>query len=281
MDNNEKHENNYVAPTSVDLNKANLNEASDILNRERTNIVSATLQANNAIDEKSVGTVNNAIKVRKKNPIINALIVIICLLIGGFLIYVVLKYSKMYISSDNTTTTTTTSLTMTSKVSTYLNDLSKVRKFETSTNIIFLLPENYDLVNNNLYYLYIEKNSTEITFSKYGTYTLENDELTLVDLDAKFVITEGGISSDNLILNVFDDEYKYYYNKTNENTNLLLINGNPNSSIALYLTSNGISTNIITSSYEETSDSINLTDVGIFTKENNNLLIDNTYLTLK
>lgn len=283
MNDENKNSNNYVAPKSVDLNNADLSEASDILNRERTNIVSATLQANSAINAEDAKVVNNAIKVKKKNPLINALIVIISLIVGGALIFFVLKYSKEFIDKgeEPTTTTTTTRLNMHTKVLNYLTDLSKVRKFETSSRILFLLPGNFDLVNNSLYYFSIDKNEASVINQTYGTYTIV-DEALVLDNNERFEITEGGISQNDIILNIYDDEYKYYYSKNEGYNSLLLINGTLKCETSLYLTSDTISTNIIMSGFQENQDSIILSNGTVFSKQDKVIVdnINNKYLTL-
>lgn len=281
MNNENNNSNNYVAPKSVDLNNADLREASDILNRERTNIVSATLQANSAINVEDAKVVNNAIKVKKKNPLINALIVIISLIVGGSLIFFVLKYSKEFIDKgeEPTTTTTTTRLNMHTKVLNYLTDLSKVRKFETSSRILFLLPGNFDLVNNSLYYFSIDKNEASVINQTYGTYTIV-DEALVLDNNEQFEITEGGISQNDIILNIYDDEYKYYYSKNEGYNSLLLINGTLKCETSLYLTSDTISTNIIMSGYQEDQNVITLSNGMVFQKIDKSLVYNNNNLTL-
>lgn len=281
MNNNNNNNNNYVEPKSVDLNNANLNEASDILNRERTNIVSATLQANSAINTEEAKVVNNTIKVKKKNPLINALIILTSLVIGGVLIFFAIKYSKEFIDSGEkkTTTTTTTRLNMHTRVFNYLSDLTKVRKFETSSRILFLLPEKFDLVNNSLYYFSIEKNENSIIKESYGTYTIV-DEALVLDTNEKFAITEGGISYNDIILNIYDDEYKYYYSKSDEYNSLLLINGTLRCETSLYLTSDPISTNIVMSSYQEDQNAIILNNGMVFNKVDKSLVNNNNSLTL-
>lgn len=281
MNDENKNSNNYVAPKSVDLNNADLSQASDILNRERTNIVSATLQANSAINAEDAKVVNNAIKVKKKNPLINALIVIISLIVGGALIFFVLKYSKEFIDKgeEPTTTTTTTRLNMHTKVLNYLTDLSKVRKFETSSRILFLLPENFDLVNNSLYYFSIDKNEASVINQTYGTYTIV-DEALVLDNNERFEITEGGISQNDINLNIYDDEYKYYYSKNEGYNSLLLINGTLKCETSLYLTSDTISTNIIMSGYQEDQNAITLSNGMVFQKIDKSLVYNNNNLTL-
>lgn len=281
MNNENNNSNNYVAPKSVDLNNADLREASDILNRERTNIVSATLQANSAINVEDAKVVNNAIKVKKKNPLINALIVIISLIVGGALIFFALKYSKEFIDKgeEPTTTTTTTRLNMHTKVLNYLTDLSKVRKFETSSRILFLLPGSFDLVNNSLYYFSIDKNEASVINQTYGTYTIV-DEALVLDNNERFEITEGGISQNDIILNIYDDEYKYYYSKNEGYNSLLLINGTLKCETSLYLTSDTISTNIIMSGYQEDQNVITLSNGMVFQKIDKSLVYNNNNLTL-
>lgn len=282
MNNSNRNENNYVNPEKVNLNNANLNEASDILNRERENIVSATLQANNAINEKDVKNVNNAIKIKKKNPFMGALVVILCLLIGGVLIFLITKYSIKYINGGETSTTssTTTKFNLHSRVEAYLNDFTRVRKFESRERIIFLLPSNYDLVNNNNYYLSIKRDDNRIISEEYGTYTINEDELILNEIQEKFVITEGGISLGDTILNIFDSEYKYYYYNDGLQTNLLLINGTLKAETSLYLTSSNSVTNVSISRYVETLENITLNSGESFIKSGNNVSFNDLILTL-
>lgn len=281
-DNNNNQNNNYVNPEKVNLNNANLNQASDILNRERTNIVSATLQANNAINETEVTTVNNAIKVKKKNPFINALIIIVCLLIGGTLVFFVTKYAIKYINGGESEKTTkpTTEFNLHSRVETYLNDFTHVRKFENSERIIILLPSNYDLVNNNNYYLSINRNSESIINEEYGTYTINGDVLVLNESQENFVITEGGISSNDRILNIFDSEYKYYYFNDGVKAHLLLINGTLKAETSLYLTSSNGVTNVSINRFNETIESITLNSGETFIKSGENVSINDLNLTL-
>ena len=49
----------------MENNNNNINNG--FINRERENIVKATIDANNSINEEQVKTVNNKIKVKKKN----------------------------------------------------------------------------------------------------------------------------------------------------------------------------------------------------------------------
>ena len=76
MNNQDNRENNIVNPELVDLNKVQVENQDNMLNRERSNIVSASIQANNAIDEKKALDVNNEIKIKKVNPIVKILVII-------------------------------------------------------------------------------------------------------------------------------------------------------------------------------------------------------------
>lgn len=274
--------NNYVNPEKVDLSNANLDEASDILNRERENIVSATLQVNAAINENDVTTVNNAIKVKKKNSFINTLVVILCLIVGGSLIFLMTKYAIKYINEGENTTTKipTTTMNLHERVLAYLNDTTHVRKFENSESIILLLPSNYDLVNNQNYYLNINRDSNAIINEEYGTYSINEDTLILNESQEKFVITEGGISSDDTILNIFDSEYKYYYYNNGVEAYILLVNGTLKAETSLFLSSSNNVTNVSISRFIETPENITLNSGEAFIKSGNNVSFNNLILTL-
>ena len=69
----------------MENNNNNINNG--FINRERENIVKATIDANNSINEEQVKTVNNKIKVKKKNYFLIALVVIICLALAIYLTY--------------------------------------------------------------------------------------------------------------------------------------------------------------------------------------------------
>ena len=67
MNNNENNNNNnIVKPIQVNTNNTNTNYSQDnFLNRERENIVSATIQANQSINKTEAKEVNNEIKIKK------------------------------------------------------------------------------------------------------------------------------------------------------------------------------------------------------------------------
>ena len=102
MNNQDNRENNIVNPELVDLNKVQVNNQDNMLNRERSNIVSASIQANNAIDEKKALDVNNEIKLKKVNPIVKILVIIFAFILAGIGIFyamnLVNKIMKMLIS---------------------------------------------------------------------------------------------------------------------------------------------------------------------------------------
>ena len=76
MNNQDNRENNIVNPELVDLNKVQVDKQDNMLNRERSNIVSASIQANNAIDEKKALDVNNEINIIRVNRILIILVII-------------------------------------------------------------------------------------------------------------------------------------------------------------------------------------------------------------
>ena len=114
MNDNNSQNKNYVTPEKVDLTKVEVNqENKGALNRERDNIISASIQANEAIDEKSAAVVNNTIKVKKRNPFISLLIGLFFISIAGVLAYFGFRLLEDYIKKDDAKYTTTTTTTKT------------------------------------------------------------------------------------------------------------------------------------------------------------------------
>ena len=57
--NNNNQQNNYVIPIEVNTNTNPISQQDTMLNRERANIVNATVMANENIDQKKSTEVNN------------------------------------------------------------------------------------------------------------------------------------------------------------------------------------------------------------------------------
>lgn len=218
----------------------------------------------------------------KKNGFLNALIVFIFVLTSLVLLFFLTKYAIKYFSDSDTSTTTTniTLSNMNNRVANYLNDVSRVRKFENKERILLILPSNYDLVDNKNYYLEINRNDNGLLNTHYGTYTLKNNTLTIDENQEQFSITEGGISSTTGFLNIFDSEYKYYYFNDNVESYLLIINSTLKSEVGLFLSSSKDGTKVITSSFVENQTSITFNSKEVFIKSGMNVSINNRELVL-
>ena len=140
MNNQDNRENNIVNPELVDLNKVQVDKQDNMLNRERSNIVSASIQANNAIDEKKALDVNNEIKIKKVNPIVKILVIIFAFIFAGIGIYYAMKLVNKIMTYDDPVTTTTTKVITTpiSKIANYTTNTNIIRKYQ-SQNHIFLI----------------------------------------------------------------------------------------------------------------------------------------------
>ena len=93
--NNQNNNDNIVTPTQVNLNNVQVDPNQDnFLNRERENIVSATIQANQAIDKTQAKEVNNEFKIKKNNSLVATLIIGIGLIVAVVLGVGVVKLMK-------------------------------------------------------------------------------------------------------------------------------------------------------------------------------------------
>lgn len=279
MNNNE--EKNIVTPEKVDLSKVQVNNNDNMLNRERDNIVSATIQANRAIDKEKARSVNDSIKVKKMNPIIMFFAVTAVLLIAGLLSIIVLQGVKKAMTFDDVSTTTTTTTKQSAKnvQIAYLNDFAKVRKYQSATQVLMLSPKSYDMVNNKYFYMLITLGEKNIQAIEYGTYFVKGDTVKLEEHNAKTIkelaLTEEGLVLNNNTLKKFDTEMKYYqYNETNEKE-ILIINGTLYNEYALYITTNASKTEYNIYKFEETKEYIKLENGVIFTKDGMNVTKDN------
>lgn len=232
--NNNNQNNNYVTPEKVDLSKVTVDQTNaTMINRERDNIISATIQANEAIDEKKAKTVNNSIKVRKRNPIVSLLIGLFFIGVAGGLAFAGYRLLDDFIQKDDAKHTTTT--TTTQKVNNfelYVFDKTRLRKFQGNDQILILLPT---LTQNDLRYIYITTSASGIIKREEGTYTIQNRFITLTSTEAthsKFEIQESALEYGDLTLNMYDQEVKYYVKKSPEIESLLIINGTANNTFA-------------------------------------------------
>lgn len=278
MNNNDNKQNNYVTPEQVDLSKVNVPAGNGALNRERDNIISATIQANDAINEGEAKVVNNAIKIKKHNPIITFLIALIAISLAGGGAYLGYKLMDDYlVTQENKTTTTTTTTKEVNHVSLYTNNRNKVRKYQNDDTILILTPKISGLVDT---YIYLKKNADGILSQEIGTYNINEETLDLIGNNGEhhvFVISNKGLVTDGVILNMYDSEMKYY-TYTNESTaELLILNATLNSEIAYYVSTNGINGLF---KFTENETSISLENGSIFTKNGLNIEINGLTLSL-
>lgn len=281
---NDKNNDNIVRPENIDFNNIKVQENDSMLGRERENIVKATIEANKNLDEKKAYKVNEEIRIKKMHPFIRIIIVLLSLIIAISLSYLTFKLIKNTMDNDNLKmTTTTTKASEYDRIMNYINKTDNIRKFQDDQTILVLSPKGYDLVNGNNYYLLINYDLNGLKSTSYGNYSIFDDELKLNTLDAgeiSYKITKDGITFNGAILKIFDSEMKYYSKKSNNKTELLIINGTLKSEYAMYITSDGNITNVLTSSYLEDKEKISL-NIGLeFKKDGNNLKSDKNILKL-
>lgn len=268
--NNNNQNNNYVTPEKIDLSKVQIDKSNEnALNRERDNIISASIQANEAIDETKAKNVNNTIKIKKKNPVVSLLIGLIFIGIAIFLAYVGFRLLQNYIKYDDAKHTTTT--TTTQKVNYFANYIyneNKLRKFQNDSIILILFP---NLLTSGSRYIYVQKGENGLLLEEEGTYTI-SDRLLVLSSEAytqkTFNIDESSLINADIVLNMADQEYKYYLNKTDASESVLLVNATLNANFAYTydLNSHGFL------EYTETMSDISLSNGAVYAKSGQNLI---------
>lgn len=268
--NNNNQNNNYVKPQNVDLSNVNIDKSNEnALNRERDNIIKASVQVNNSVNETQAKIVNNTIKVKKRNPIVSFLIGAFFITIAGVLAYFGFRLLRTYITYDDAKHTTTT--TTTQKVNYFANytyDTTKLRRFQNDSSILFIMPSG---TSSKARYIYVEYSSDGSLKEESGTYNIKDRTITLVSDNATqkiYDIESSNLKSGDTYLNMSDQEYKYYSNKSGDTESILIVNASVNKTFAyFYDTNNNIFTN-----FKETTSSIDLENGMLFTKSGNDLI---------
>lgn len=262
-------------------NNNNLNSQADtMLNRERENIVVATIDANAKIDEKKALDVNNQIKQKKVNKFVIFLAVlfaVVVIILAGYGIIKITNKAMTY-GDESSTTTTTTKLSQESKFLNYLSDESKIRKFQGDNYILVLCPSGLNLTNPSInYYISLNISDNGLLNAKYGTYILSEGVLKLDNQEVS--IGDSGITYNSELLKIYDTEMKYYLYKDNMRSYLLFINGTLKNEQYFFIDSSTV-TNTKLGKYMETIDSITLNDNTVFTKVNEGLTYNNYTLKM-
>lgn len=275
--NDNKNNENIVKPELVNLNKVPVGNENPTLNQERANIVSASIQANKAIDEKKAKEVNNTIKNGKHNKAWYTLVVLFFLGVTAVCLFGVYSLSKYLMKdTDESKTTTTTKISDLSHFLNYLKDGTKVRKYQSEHYILLLGKDNLDLNQKKNYYLLLQTGENGILNKKDGTYTISEDGV-LLDGN-KYTFDEKGISYQGEVLASKDSEMKYYQYQDNEKSYFLLINGTIKGEYAQFIVSSTNQTQVMSGVYTETKDSIKFLNYEF--KKNNEGIIYQNY-TLK
>lgn len=277
--NNDNKENNYVIPEQVDLTKVNVDQTNKgALNRERDNIISATIQANDAINEKQAKVVNNSIKVKKRNPFITFLVGLIAISLASVGAYLGFKLMDNYLKNEeNKTTTTTTTTQAVNHVALYTSNRNKVRKYQNEDTILLLTPKMSGLVDT---FIYLKKGTGGIISQELGTYNINEDTIDLLGNNGKkyvYNVTREGLISSEETLNMYDSEMKYYTYRNETTTELLILNATLNNEIAYYVSTSG-NNGLFT--FTETDNAITLDNGTVFTKNGMNIQVNGLTLNL-
>ena len=266
MNNDEK---GYVTPTPVDTNQQ-VNAGDTMLGRERNNIIVATNQVNNSINEDQIKETNNKIKYKKIPLLVKFVSVVLSLLLIFFISFYVIKYSKKFIEAGEETTTTTTTISALTKSQDYWNK-DIVRKYEGNNKIYLFLPQSI-----GPYVYEIAYDNTGVTSTALGTYIEDTINLTMDD-SYLFQVSPNGLTIDNEEYRIQSGELKYYVGDNNE---ILIINATPNVLQGIYVT-NG---STLEGAYMEYDDRITLTSAQgneyVFTKIANGITYNGVNLSL-
>lgn len=284
MKNNDNNQNNYVTPQKVDLNDVNVENTNLMLNRERDTIVSATIQANEAIDSNKAKTVNNEIKLKKSNPFFRMIFILFLFAFAGLVSYLGYRLVEkaMNYQKENTTTTTTTTTSATAKISKYLNNFEIVRKFQNNNNIILLAPSGYNMKTEENYFMYLTISNNGLLDYISGTYTIIDEQVVLKAENGNeyiYVVNAKGLVTDGVTFEIYDSEMKYYTYKSDIETKLLIINGTLKNELALFIESNSMEIKKLMNTYIETNESISITNGPNFIKNGNNIEYNGVVLT--
>lgn len=277
---------NYVEPQKVDLNAVQVTNEDTMLNRERDNIVSATIQVNDSINEEQALKVNDSIKVKETNPFIKGLAILASICLAIISCYFALKLSSKIMTFDEPTTTTTTTTTVSAKtkVISYLNSTKLVRKFQSEKAILLFSPYGFDANGNTNFYMYIEYSDDGIVNSYSGTYRINRENVDLMHDDVvEYVnITEKGLEDENNTYEMYDSEMKYYTYETDRSKMLLMINGTMKNEKALFITSEKNSDTISELyNFTESETAITLENGNTFIKNGLNVTYNGIELELK
>ena len=199
--NNQNNNDKIVTPTQVNLHHVQVDPNQDnFLNRERENIVSATIQANQAIDKTQAKEVNNEFKIKKNSSLVATLIIGLGLIVAvvlGLGVVKLMKEAENYGTQDQTTTTTT-KLTAFEQSMQYLTNYSKVRKYQNTSYVLMLSPESFDMVANKKYYMLLTTGDRALVRTpEIGTYEIVDKTVTLTNTQTNTVRTlnlvDGGL----------------------------------------------------------------------------------------
>lgn len=266
-DNNNEN-NNIVKPTLVDLNAVHIENTDNLLSRERDNIVSASIQANQAIDKNMATEVNNQIHInnsmttKKKFVIIFSILILV---IGAVLCFFLFKD---LLKPEEKEIKTTTTVSASTEFKNKLFESTKVRRFENDSYVFFILSDQYNK------YILLDKNKS---LYDVGVITLSDSSISLLSnnnyvYDISF--NDTSILLNNTKLSYNDSEFKYY----RSDNELLLINATPDMEKAFYFTSLG---ECKEDTFIEMTSEIILSSGEVFAKNGDNLLHNEIELVLQ
>ena len=268
MNDNEK---GYVTPTPVDTS-GEVVRTDTLLSREKDNIINATNQANNSIDEVKAVETNNKYNVKNISFIVRFISIVLSLVLVFFVAFYAIKYAKKFIEAGEVPTQTTTTSSPLERSKEYWNK-NAVRRYEDNEGTIYLfIPEEYGK------YVYVISKDADGISSLMGTYDDNDVSLTMDDI-YEYSISDKGIKLGDKELTIKSGEFKYYTYKDDTSTSMLLVNASTGLLQGVYINNNSS----IEGKYMEYEDRIVLTTIQgeiVFQKEGNTVTYNGVKMAL-
>ena len=283
-DRNDSH--NVVQPTQLNTNVVHVKTKDTILGRERSNIVNATIQANQNIDEKQAQRINNKYQVAEEKTQMQKFLIgvgaVMAVLVGLILIFKLIKFvgdSTVAPEDKTTTVETTTALSPYQRAVGYANSTGKIRRYSSSNQVLFLLQYGKFTGDSNSGVFILANISQDNVAINKGTYNIVTNTIQLKENNTvfRYNVVDDGLSSGNAILNIDDNEYKIYAN----DKEMLIVNGTMDHNFGVYINESVDNSKTIYGNSVETRDYIKVGTATFNKTDEGNVRYGNSLLSYK
>ena len=283
-DRNDSH--NVVQPTQLNTNVVHVKTGDTILGRERSNIVNATIQANQNIDEKQALRINNKYQVAEEKTQMQKFLIgtgaVMAVLVGLILIFKVIKFigdTAVPPESKTTTVEATTTLSPLQRSMAYANSTNRIRRYSSQNQILFLLQAGkFTDDDKNGVFILADISQDNVSIHK-GTYNVVTSTIQLNENKViyKYSVVDAGVSTGNNTLRIDDNEYKVYAN----DKEMLIVNGTMDHNFGFYINESIDNNNTIYGNSVETRDYIKVGTATFNKTDEGNVRYGNSLLSYK